>query len=86
MGTNSCSIWASVPPTGFAADNSKLEKVFISHLHINHAGDIAALWVGGSACCLEPRNGLKTAFLKLMSCMVFTSFDGILLTLIHRKN
>jgi len=43
---------------GLAADYSKLEKVFISHLHIDHAGNIAALWVGGCACCLEPRNGL----------------------------
>jgi ribonuclease Z len=32
---------------GLEADYSKLDKVFISHLHTDHAGDIAALWVGG---------------------------------------
>ena len=32
---------------GLEADYSKLDKVFISHLHTDHAGDIAALWVAG---------------------------------------
>ncbi len=29
------------------ADYSKLDKVFASHLHTDHVGDIAALWVAG---------------------------------------
>ncbi|MEE8294509.1 MAG: MBL fold metallo-hydrolase, partial [Sphingomonadales bacterium] len=29
------------------ADYSKLDKVFASHLHTDHVGDVAALWVGG---------------------------------------
>lgn len=32
---------------GLEADYSKLDKVFISHLHTDHAGDIAGLWVSG---------------------------------------
>ena len=32
---------------GLEADYSKLDKVFASHLHTDHVGDIAALWVGG---------------------------------------
>jgi ribonuclease Z len=32
---------------GLEADYSRQDKVFISHLHTDHAGDIAALWVGG---------------------------------------
>jgi ribonuclease Z len=32
---------------GLEADYSTLDKVFISHLHTDHCGDIAALWVGG---------------------------------------
>ena len=28
-------------------DYSKLDKVFIGHLHTDHCGDIAPLWVGG---------------------------------------
>jgi ribonuclease Z len=32
---------------GLEGDFSKQDKVFISHLHTDHAGDIAALWVGG---------------------------------------
>ncbi len=32
---------------GLEADYSKLDKVFISHLHTDHAGDVAALWVAG---------------------------------------
>ena len=32
---------------GLEIDYSTLDKVFISHLHTDHAGDIAALWVGG---------------------------------------
>ncbi len=32
---------------GLEADYSKLDKVFASHLHTDHIGDIAALWVGG---------------------------------------
>jgi ribonuclease Z len=32
---------------GLEVDYSQLDKVFISHLHTDHAGDIAALWVGG---------------------------------------
>ena len=32
---------------GLEPDYSKLDKVFISHLHTDHAGDIASLWVGG---------------------------------------
>lgn len=32
---------------GLEPDYSKLDKVFISHLHTDHAGDIAGLWVGG---------------------------------------
>jgi ribonuclease Z len=33
--------------SGLQADYSKLDKVFISHLHTDHCGDLAALWVGG---------------------------------------
>jgi ribonuclease Z len=33
--------------SGLEADYSKLDKVFISHLHTDHAGDIATLWVAG---------------------------------------
>ncbi len=32
---------------GLEVDYSALDKVFISHLHTDHAGDVAALWVGG---------------------------------------
>ncbi len=32
---------------GLEADYSKLDKVFVSHLHTDHAGDIATLWVAG---------------------------------------
>ena len=32
---------------GLEIDYSKLDKVFASHLHTDHVGDIAALWVGG---------------------------------------
>ena len=32
---------------GLEADYSTLDKIFISHLHTDHAGDIASLWVGG---------------------------------------
>jgi ribonuclease Z len=32
---------------GLEADYSKLDKVFVSHLHTDHAGDLAALWVAG---------------------------------------
>jgi ribonuclease Z len=32
---------------GLEADYSKLDKVFISHLHTDHAGDLAGLWVSG---------------------------------------
>jgi ribonuclease Z len=32
---------------GLEVDYSTLDKVFISHLHTDHAGDVAALWVGG---------------------------------------
>ena len=32
---------------GLEVDYSALDKVFVSHLHTDHAGDIAALWVGG---------------------------------------
>src|SRR5210317_881857 len=32
---------------GLEADYSKLDKVFASHLHTDHVGDIAALWVAG---------------------------------------
>ena len=32
---------------GLEGDYSKMDKVFISHLHTDHCGDIAALWVGG---------------------------------------
>jgi ribonuclease Z len=32
---------------GLEVDYSTLDKVFVSHLHTDHAGDIAALWVGG---------------------------------------
>jgi ribonuclease Z len=32
---------------GLEADYSKLDKVFISHLHTDHAGDLATLWVAG---------------------------------------
>ncbi len=32
---------------GLEADYSKLDKVFISHLHTDHAGDLAGLWVAG---------------------------------------
>jgi len=33
--------------SGLEADYSKLDKVFISHLHTDHLGDLAALWVSG---------------------------------------
>lgn len=33
--------------SGLEIDYSKLDTVFISHLHTDHAGDLAALWVGG---------------------------------------
>jgi len=42
MGTGSTDRLAGLEP-----DYSKLDKVFISHLHTDHAGDLAALWVGG---------------------------------------
>ncbi len=32
---------------GLEADYSELDKVFISHLHTDHAGDLATLWVAG---------------------------------------
>ena len=32
---------------GLEVDYSKLDKVFISHLHTDHAGDLATLWVAG---------------------------------------
>lgn len=32
---------------GMEADYSKLDKVFASHLHTDHVGDLAALWVAG---------------------------------------
>ena len=32
---------------GLETDYSKLDKVFISHLHTDHAGDLATLWVAG---------------------------------------
>ena len=32
---------------GLEPDYSKLDKVFISHLHTDHAGDLEALWVAG---------------------------------------
>jgi ribonuclease Z len=32
---------------GLEVDYSKLDKVFASHLHTDHVGDIAALWVAG---------------------------------------
>ena len=32
---------------GLEADYSKLDKVFVSHLHTDHAGDLAGLWVSG---------------------------------------
>ncbi len=33
--------------SGLELDYSKLDKIFASHLHTDHVGDIAALWVGG---------------------------------------
>jgi ribonuclease Z len=33
--------------SGLEADYSKLDKVFASHLHTDHVGDVAALWVSG---------------------------------------
>ena len=33
--------------SGLELDYSKLDKVFASHLHTDHIGDIAALWVSG---------------------------------------
>lgn len=32
---------------GLEVDYSKLDKVFASHLHTDHVGDVGALWVGG---------------------------------------
>ncbi len=32
---------------GLEADYSKLDKVFASHLHSDHVGDVAALWIAG---------------------------------------
>ena len=42
LGTGSTDRLAGLEP-----DYSTLDKVFISHLHTDHAGDIAPLWVGG---------------------------------------
>ncbi len=42
MGTGSTARRAGLEP-----DYSKLDKVFVSHLHTDHAGDLAGLWVGG---------------------------------------
>jgi len=33
--------------SGLEVDYSKLDKIFAGHLHTDHVGDIAALWVGG---------------------------------------
>ena len=33
--------------SGLELDYSTLDKIFASHLHTDHVGDIAALWVGG---------------------------------------
>jgi ribonuclease Z len=33
--------------SGLQLDYAKLDKVFASHLHTDHVGDLAALWVGG---------------------------------------
>jgi ribonuclease Z len=33
--------------SGLETDYSKLDKVFASHLHTDHVGDVAALWVSG---------------------------------------
>lgn len=33
--------------SGLELDYSKLDKVFLSHLHTDHAGDVATLWVAG---------------------------------------
>jgi ribonuclease Z len=33
--------------SGLELDYSKLDKVFASHLHTDHIGDVAALWVSG---------------------------------------
>jgi ribonuclease Z len=33
--------------SGLEPDYSKLDKIFISHLHTDHAGDVATLWVAG---------------------------------------
>jgi ribonuclease Z len=33
--------------SGLELDYSRLDKIFASHLHTDHVGDIAALWVGG---------------------------------------
>ncbi len=33
--------------SGLETDYSKLDKVFISHLHTDHAGDLGTLWVAG---------------------------------------
>ncbi len=32
---------------GLEVDYAKLDKVFASHLHTDHIGDVAALWIGG---------------------------------------
>lgn len=32
---------------GLEADYSKLDKIFASHLHSDHVGDVAALWISG---------------------------------------
>ena len=32
---------------GLEVDYAKLDKIFASHLHTDHVGDIASLWVGG---------------------------------------
>jgi len=33
--------------SGLELNYAKLDKVFASHLHTDHIGDIAALWIGG---------------------------------------
>lgn len=33
--------------SGLQADYGKLDKVFVSHLHTDHIGDLASLWVAG---------------------------------------
>jgi ribonuclease BN (tRNA processing enzyme) len=41
---------------GLQVDYSRLDKVFVSHLHTDHVGDLATLWVAGGSAVAIPRS------------------------------